>query len=629
MHDKPDIDSLLEQGASSHVARDLDRAELLYREVLHRDPDNVEGLNFLGVILQDRGRADESLAMISRAIERDPDYSDAHANLARGLRLLDQAEKAAVAARRATELDPSLGEGWLELGIASLSLGRNQEALVALRRAAPLFPVSADLNASIASAAQRLEDYPAAVEAWRLVLKLQPDRIDALVSLGAVLGHMGDVDAAISLQRRAVELAPDDSTTLIAFAANLHRRLDAEELVSVCRILLARQPERLDVRSMLVSGLKWLGQFEEAAQICREILVARPEDGLAEQQLASLNREPVDLQVMRRFRARMDDSSIAMPDRISAGFSLARALDRKGDFDAAYDVYRSSNSLDWALANASNRTFDLKALQKFVDWTNVTFTKSLFDELRPWGSNSEVPVFIVGMPRSGTSLVEQIAASHPQVHGAGERKDIIHLVGRMRAKRDDASPALWNRELLRQEADDQIDRLLELGGDVPRVIDKLPDNIQLLGHIRLFFPNARVIVCRRDLRDVCVSCFTTHFGDSVAWATDLEDCARRAIEIERLTQIWREVLPGPVLEVQYESLVQNLEAESRRLMVFLGLDWDPACIEFHKTQRPVTTASAWQVRQPLYDTSVGRWRRYATHLGPMLKILAGHIPQQE
>ena len=157
-----------------------------------------------------------------------------------------------------------------------------------------------------------------------------------------------------------------------------------------------------------------------------------------------------------------------------------------------------------------------------------------------------------------------------------------------------------------------------------RVIDKLPDNIQFLGQIHTLFPNARIIVCQRDPRDVCVSCYTTYFREGMDWTYDLEDCAFRALEIERLLSHWRTILPGNrLLEIRYEELVPNLEAESRRLFTFLNLPWDPAVLDFHKTERAVRTASMWQVRQPLYDSSMGRWRKYEAHLGPMLALLEG------
>jgi hypothetical protein len=302
-------------------------------------------------------------------------------------------------------------------------------------------------------------------------------------------------------------------------------------------------------------------------------------------------------------------------------------LDRRGDYDAAFEAYQATNNLIRAGDIAANRGFKLDELRGYVANMRAQYTSTLFSAFQALGNPSELPVFIAGMPRSGTSLVEQIAASHPRVFGAGERKDVMEMVLRLNGDRGFVWPTQWDLGQFRTETEDHIRHLRVIGGDVDRVIDKLPDNIQLLGQIRIMFPNARIIICRRDLRDVCVSCFTTRFGDPIAWSNDLRECAQRAVEIERLTEHWRSVLPGPVLEVSYEAMVGNLEAESRRLIDFLGLDWDPACLEFHKTPRLVTTSSAWQVRQPLYDSSVGRWQRYRKHLGPMLEVLAGLVPE--
>jgi hypothetical protein len=182
---------------------------------------------------------------------------------------------------------------------------------------------------------------------------------------------------------------------------------------------------------------------------------------------------------------------------------------------------------------------------------------------------------------------------------------------------------------VRRAADVQIDRLRGLGGDAIRVIDKLPDNCQALGQIAVLFPRARIIVCRRDPRDVCVSCHFQHFAEGQAWSTDQADLAARAREIDWLLAHWLKVVPLPVLEVHYEDVVANLEAESRRLIDFLGLEWDPGCLAFHETERPVLTASVWQVRQPLYSSSVGRWRNYRRHLGPLLEGLRGLTREEE
>ena len=219
------------------------------------------------------------------------------------------------------------------------------------------------------------------------------------------------------------------------------------------------------------------------------------------------------------------------------------------------------------------------------------------------------------MPRSGTSLVEQIAASHSRVFGAGELREIGELAiefGRAPGAAD-----------VRRLAEAHLARLRALGGGAERVIDKMPDNVFKLGVIATMFRGARVIFCRRDPRDTCLSCYFQKFtAGQLTFSYDLADCAMRYRETERLTEHWRRALPLRSIEVQYEALVGDLEGESRRLIEFLGLDWEPACLDFHRTQRIVTTASGWQVRQPLYDRSVARWRHYQRQLEPLYAALA-------
>ena len=627
MSDNATIESLLENAITRHEARDLDTAERLYRAILDADPDHAEALNLLGVILQDRGRAAESLTLIERAIAIDPDFPDAHANLARGHRFLGDMEKAATAAQKAITLDPDLGEAWLQLGYALLSLHLNREALVTLRKASTWFPDSVELRAGIGFAAQRLEDHAAAADAWRTVLRLQPDRIEALVNLGAALGSLDQMDEARDLHLRAAALAPDDWVAQGALAVTLHKRFEADALVTLCQALLAREPERVEILMLLGFGLTWLGQFDEARAAYLKVLDQQPDHADARRQVASLATGTISDEDLAEFRARASNSALPVDDRAAAGYIAGKSLDRAGEHDAAFRAYKDAAALIHAQLQATHKGFDPGMLQTYTEWARAVFTPAVFTELRSWGHPSEVPVFIVGMPRSGTSLIEQIAASHPRVFGAGERKDISDIVTRINRGQGNIPPARWDKAALRQETAQHIARLQALGGGADRVIDKLPDNIQFLGQIAVLFPNARIIVCKRDPRDVCVSCFTTHFGDAVNWSYDLEECATRAVQIERLMDHWRTVLPADrVLEVSYETVVADLEGESRRLIAFLGLDWDPACLDFHTNKRQVTTASVQQVRKPLYDSSMGRWRRYKDHLGPMLAILAGHVP---
>jgi hypothetical protein len=245
----------------------------------------------------------------------------------------------------------------------------------------------------------------------------------------------------------------------------------------------------------------------------------------------------------------------------------------------------------------------------------------LFATIARWGNPSSAPVFIVGMPRSGTSLVEQIAASHSRVVGAGERQEMTAISGALRQHNRGRPVERWDPVVARKLADRYLSDLNRLGGSAIRVIDKMPDNVFGLWIIAGLFPSARVIFCRRDLRDVCLSCYFHRFTQGHLFSYDLVDCGLRALEVERLSRHWLQVLPLQLLVISYEELIADLPGESRRLVEFLGLDWEPACLDFHKTQRPVLTASAWQVHQPLYTRSVGRWRCYERHLAPLLGVL--------
>ncbi|HET6235169.1 MAG TPA: sulfotransferase [Acetobacteraceae bacterium] len=226
------------------------------------------------------------------------------------------------------------------------------------------------------------------------------------------------------------------------------------------------------------------------------------------------------------------------------------------------------------------------------------------------------------MPRSGTSLIEQIAAGHSQVFGAGELRDASNIADALEAHARDRAAQEVDPDLASRLADAYLAKPLSLGAGKTRVIDKLPDNIIHLGVIGVLFPAARIIFCRRDPRDTILSCYFRKFDAEISWAYDLVDCGHRTLEIERLAEHWRRVLPQQMLTIDYEAMVADLEGQSRRLIEFLGLDWEPACLDFHKTDRPVLTASGWQVRQPIYPQSVGRWRHYERHIGPLLEVLA-------
>jgi tetratricopeptide (TPR) repeat protein len=390
MTPKPDIESLLDTAILSHEARDLDRAEGLYKDVLRAQPDHPEALNLLGLILQDRGKPEDSITLITRALEAEPDFPDAYANLARGLNYLGRSGRAADAARRAIELDPALGEGWLQLGRALLNLGQYQDALAALREALPHFRESTELHAGIGLAAQSLGDAATATEAWRKVLDLQPDRVEAMIGLGSAYCQTKRLDEAVALHRQAVAYAPDNTAALGALAWSLHQRYEPAELVEVCRALLALDPERADILTLEGAGLTWLGRAEEAAASFQAALALQPDYVPATQLLARVKPEAMDTPTIARVRAQLDDAALSIEDRVMAGFAVAMALDKAGEFDAAFGLYQTANALSHAQGEAAGNCFKPDRYEVYIDWARNAFVPSTFAEMRAAGNPSEL-----------------------------------------------------------------------------------------------------------------------------------------------------------------------------------------------------------------------------------------------
>jgi len=366
-----------------------------------------------------------------------------------------------------------------------------------------------------------------------------------------------------------------------------------------------------------------LGRFDEAVGALRRALAVDPDLTYAYRNLATCHRLAADDREMARLAGLAERADLSPEERAVASFAVAKVHDDADRYDEAFAAYDLANRLYREARAVAGDRFDAAVLTREIDRSNAEFTEAFLSAVAGWGNPSELPVFIVGMPRSGTSLVEQIAASHSRVFGAGELTNIVEADAEL-----GPVDTPWTQATVRRVGDAHLERLHGLGGGADRVINKLPDNVFKLGVIATLYPGARIIFCRRDPRDIGMSCFFQKFAAGlVMFSYDLADCGRRIRETERITAHWKRVLPLRWLDIQYESLVSNLEGESRRLIEFLGLEWEPACLDFHRTERAVHTASVWQVRQPIYNRSVGRWRHYERHLEPLLRELASINPE--
>lgn len=447
------------------------------------------------------------------------------------------------------------------------------------------------------NAAFRQGDIPQAAAAYERALALRPSHADAWLNLGATYRRQGRIEDAAACARRVLELRPDDPGALNNLANALNAQGRLQEAAGCYRRALELRPDDAEALYNLINQQS-------------------PNDGSpeAEADFALLSRQTAALE---RFTPGQQSALL---------FALGKALDGRGDPDAAFESLIRANAL-----HRSGLRFDIAASERLAAAIARRFDPALFARLQGAGSPSERPVFIVGMPRSGTTLVEQIVSAHPSVHGSGEIGFLPALVSRLRGPQGTGFPAVAS-ELsggdLQGLARAYLGALDSLGQGKARITDKTIGNFELLGLVHLCLPNARIIHCRRDPRDVCVSCFSTRFSGGHDYAYDLHELGRYWRLYDGLMAHWRAVLPpGRILEVDYETLVEDLETSARRLVSHLGLPWDDACLRFYESTRDVATASFAQVRRPIYTASVGRWRRYAGRLGPLLDALGESSPR--
>jgi tetratricopeptide (TPR) repeat protein len=513
-------------------------------------------------------------------------------------------------------------------------------------------------------------DLQRAQQLYRQILGADPGHVDALHFLGVLAGQIGAFDAAVSNIRQSLRIQPNQPSALSNLANVLSKQGKWHEAQRCLEDAIGISPASTDALNNLGSLLVQIGKPEQA-QPCYERLIQLQPDraqghinlgkvleqqGHVERAIAEFHhalRLQPDLalayhslsELAKNGQYRFSDSELAalksLAERPNLGaedghllnFAMANVLDKQGDHDAAFARYRRGNEIRRQILQRAGQGFQRDGLRRSLDRLLAVCTPNYFDKVRGIGSDSELPLFIVGMPRSGTTLVEQIVSSHPRVVARGEAREIPALVNALIAAAGGvAYPdclTSTSADTVNSLANKHLQNLEQIGTETMRVTDKLPENFLHLGLIVTLFPRAKIIHCRRDPMDTCVSCYLQNFANAnYAFTLDLGDLGFAYREYERLMAHWRQVLPLPMFEVSYEDLVTNQEAVSRQLIAYCGLDWDDCCLAFHKNPRPVQTASMNQVRQPAYQSSIGRWKRYERHLQPLIDALGDFGPHR-
>jgi tetratricopeptide (TPR) repeat protein len=594
----------------------LEAAIAGYRRVIALEPGLAEAHRNLGSALLEAGEKEAAIASLQTAVALRPDFAVAVAQLAHALRAVGRGAEAIPHYDRLLARDPC-DEILDEYAGLLAGLGRYEGAARCYRDLLTRTPGSGRLHANLGHVLHCLGDFRVAAEHCRRAIELEPMLPEAHLHLGNSLLALNAVYEAEDAYRAGLEVAPDHAAlhTAHAMAQRAVGRLaDAE---ASTRRALALRPDAADTLALLGSLAIDHGRFTEAEELLRKALAIDPELPEALTSLMAVRKMSAADAPWRDAAERALARGLPVAHAINLHHALGKYYDDVDDRDAAFEHHKLGNEL----ARRSRLRYDRAEMSERVMRTITAFNREALAALRSGGLASDRPVFVVGMPRSGTSLTEQILASHPEVHGAGE---LLYWIFAADAERSATSEQRAARisELGRA----YLEGLATQAPAASRVVDKLPVNFRNIGLIHAALPGARFIHLERNPLDTCLSIYFQGFSAAHPYATDFGDLAHYFHEYRRLMAHWRAVLPPQtLLEVQYEDLVDDPEGWSRRMLAHIGLPWDPRCLEFHRTDRPVLTASNWQVRQPISRSSVGRWRRYERFIGPLREALGDEL----
>jgi tetratricopeptide (TPR) repeat protein len=609
-------------GEMHRLAGQRDEALAAGRAALAIDPDLAQAHNNVGIVLYERDAFDEAIAHYRRATALAPGYAEAWSNLGNALRAQKKNEEALPAYRRARELRSDYADAISNMATALRDIGRLGEAEADYRRALALKPNDPNILNNLALLHKELEQFDEAAALLNRSLAVNASNVKTLVYLALIRLEQKSIGEAEAAATRALALAPDDAEALNAMGLIRYEQQRSEEAAALFTRALALKPDLADTHNNIGTILKENGKLVEAREEFVRAIELDPREPAYYFNLADAKKfAEGDAHLAAMEALARDTATLAPAGLMRLNFALGKAYDDLGRFADAFHCMNAGNAL-----KRQRIIYDEAAVLEQFNRIRAAFDRKLLRK-KPRGFESEVPVFVLGMPRSGTTLVEQILASHPAVHGAGELTDFSRLAnqvvdakGKIRRYPDDAAK-LTGKEL-GDLGKAYVAQLRLLAPDAPRVTDKMPANFLYVGLIHLALPQARIIHVRRDPRDTCLSCYSKLFSAPQDFTYDLAELGRYYRQYDGLMTHWRETLPpGRMLEVRYEDVIDDLETWARRIVKHCGLKWDPACIAFHEARRPVRTASASQVRQPIYRTSEGRWRKYEGDLAPLITAL--------
>ena len=611
----------------------LDEAEVALEAAVRLDPKNSQALNNLGIIRYEQKKFGEATDYYKQALDSRPAMAEALNNLGNAQRMTGDIDGAIHSYQEALTLRAVYPEAYNNLGTLLQQDRKLEEAEHALRKAIQQNPKYVEAHNNLA---QLLNGQKKEQEALRILgeaLKFAPNNLQTLLITARIQMRRNAHGAAEGAAKLALKQEPENAEALTILGQVMHETDRYEEAIDLLERALKTRPDSPEALNFYGVALKSVGRMDEAREnILKALKISDSMYGA----YANLNdlvdfSEGVGEELFNRMEAIFE--AVKNPEAdpyLALHFAYAKALDDRGQHAKALDHYIIGGRMKRTqLDYKESETFD------FFDSIMTSFPKEVFENRKFAGVDDERPTFIVGMPRSGSTLVEQILSSHPDVYGAGEVKYLSRALGQLR----DRFPSLPKfPQMVEKITPAQLEitgknyqqALANGAGDARRITDKLLTNYFFVGLINLLFPKAKVIHTRRDPVDTCLSGFTKLFKDDMPHSYDLGELGRYYGKYRELMEHWEKVLPeGVLISVDYEDVVADTEKEAKRLIAFLGLPWNDKCVDFHKSDRPVKTASVAQVRKPIYKTSVQRWKKYGDGLQPLVDAIGGKPEKTE
>lgn len=614
----------LEKGYRHQQAGDLQLAERTYRRVLKKDRKNIHALNLLGMLCVNSSRPKEAIPYILQALKQNPDDPEARSNIALAYKDLGNFKEAASNLRISIRLNPGNPVAHNNMGNIFRAMEKPKEAAEHFEEALRLNPDYAECWSNLAAALNDTGQYEPAMRAAVRAIQLQPELAQAYNNLGDIFLGEAQYAEAFESYQKASELSPNYTAAIINMA-KAQRDLDLPEdaLNTLGRVIELEpgNPEAHHSRGVL---LEQMGRRDEAADSFNDAIRAVPEMAIAHYQLSQIKGRKGTDEELEAMLALRDNEKLTSSDRMYLAFGLNRAYEQRGEFDEAYKYLAEGNRIKAEKSPYEDSDAGLY-LESLTDLTAEVMRAGPGIE----GYKDGRPVFVFGMPRSGTSLTEQILASHSEVAGAGERsyafdtaKRSRELTGHLYPRSMKLLPAdkwqeLGSYYMLRHSAHDLSHRY---------VVDKTPLNFQYLGMLALALPGAKFLHCHRNPVQNCFSIHKLPFDKKQTYAHDLKALGLYYSRYWQLMNRWKEMFPGRILDVYYEDTVADIDSQAHRMLEFLDLSFEDAVLDFYKTRRLVKTPSASQVRQPIYSDALQSWKKYEKHLSPLVEALkAGNL----